>query len=55
MSRHIANLERLQAMRIAVVGERKAELDAVVEDKQREIDNYKAVQAQAPALLKIAT
>jgi len=44
LRRHIANLELLQEKRIAMVAERKTELDASVERAQRVIDNLKSQQ-----------
>jgi hypothetical protein len=44
LRRHIANLELLQEKRIAMVAQRKADLDAGVERAQREIDNLKTQQ-----------
>lgn len=38
----IARLERLQAIRVEAVERRKKELDAVLEGKQRELDNLRA-------------
>lgn len=41
---HIANLELLQEKRIALVAERKADMDASIERAQLELENLKTQQ-----------
>lgn len=53
MRKRLANLERMQALRIEMVDKRKAALDALVARKQREIDNLRATAE--PVMLKVAT
>lgn len=55
LEQRIAALKRLQEQRIALTARRKAEMDAVVEVKQREIDNLEATLAHRSAELKVAT
>lgn len=42
LRRRIASLERLQAQRIALVEQKKDDLDRVIADKARELDNLRA-------------
>lgn len=43
LRRRIASLERLQAQRIALVEQKKDDLDRVIADKALEISNLKAM------------
>lgn len=42
LRRRIAELQRIQNLRIDAVAERKQQMDAVVEKAQRELDNLRA-------------
>ncbi|MBO0676826.1 hypothetical protein JRC04_05055 [Mycolicibacterium sp. S2-37] len=55
MADRLEELKRVQALRIKAVSTLKAELDATVERKQREIDNLEAQQTSDRPALKVAT
>lgn len=55
LRQRIARLEQLQAARITRHETFKAEMDALVEVRQREIDNLRAMLTGQPALFQVAT